>query len=65
MPRFHFNAQSARNLAVELRRASWGVTVFGGAVYAKQDSAVVLLLAAVGWLALQLAAFVAENLEET
>jgi len=61
--RFRFNADAAQRLAVEMRRASWGVVVFGGGLYAKHDSVYLLLVAALGWLALQIAAFVLDNLE--
>lgn len=50
-------------MAAEFRRASWGVVVFGGGLYAKHDSVVLLLVAAIGWLGLQAAAFILDNLE--
>lgn len=63
MARFGFNAEAARRMAAEFRRASWGVVVFGGGLYAKHDSVVLLLVAAIGWLGLQAAAFILDNLE--
>ncbi|HQR82629.1 MAG TPA: hypothetical protein PK283_06955 [Thiotrichales bacterium] len=64
MAKFVFNAQAAKNFAVELRRASWGVTAFAGLIYFKQSDPIYLLLAAVAWFALQLSAFIADNLED-
>lgn len=63
MVRFQFDKAAAQRLAVELRRASWGVAVFGG-IYAKDGAAdVLLMVAVVGWIGLQAAAYVADNLE--
>ncbi len=61
--RFQFNAEAARRMASEFRRASWGVVLFGGGLYAKHESVHLLLVAALGWTGLQLAAFVLDNLE--
>jgi hypothetical protein len=64
MAKFVFNAKAAKNFAVELRRASWGVTAFAGLIYFKHSDPIYLLLAAVAWFALQLSAFIADNLED-
>ena len=61
--RFRFRPETARELAKELRRASWGIAAFGGGFYAKTGDAAYVVVAALGWAALQSAAFVADNLE--
>lgn len=60
---FKFRPESARALAKELRRASWGVAAFGGVVYGKSGDVAVLVATPIFWALIQAAAFIADNLE--
>ncbi len=58
-----FNETAAKDLAKELRRASWGVALTASASGVHLEVALVLIAGGVGWMVLQAFAFVLESLK--
>ncbi len=61
--KFVFSKSAADQLAKELRRASWGValTAAGGGTHL--DAGLVLVAGAVGWMVLQVSAFLLDSIQ--